>query len=172
MNEDVRIVKLLVNNDDAKAKLDELENKKEKLKAGLENAIKVGDSRKIADYTKELSKTERELKRMQSRAVSVQNVINNLNGSSVKDLKNALKEMTRELNSGKIKRGSKEWDVLTTSIKRTREELSKIKKETDASADMIGKLRNVGEKFVSRSGCHQRHPHHRASDCRRLCQDG
>ena len=151
MNEDVRIVKLLVNNDDAKAKLDELENKKEKLKAGLENAIKVGDSRKIADYTKELSKTERELKRMQSRAVSVQNVINNLNGSSVKDLKNALKEMTRELNSGKIKRGSKEWDVLTTSIKRTREELSKIKKETDASADMIGKLRNVGEKFVSMS---------------------
>lgn len=151
MNEDVRIVKLLVNNDDAKAKLDELENKKERLKDGLENAIKVGDSRKIADYTKELSKTERELKRMQSRAVSVQNVINNLNGSSVKDLKNALKEMTRELNSGKIKRGSKEWDVLTTSIKRTREELSKIKKETDASADMIGKLRNVGEKFVSMS---------------------
>lgn len=151
MNEDVRIVKLLVNNDDAKAKLDELENKKERLKDGLENAIKVGDSRKIADYTKELSKTERELKRMQSRAVSVQNVINNLNGSSVKDLKNALKEMTRELNSGKIKRGSKEWDVLTTSIKRTREELSKIKKETDASADIIGKLRNVGEKFVSMS---------------------
>lgn len=151
MNEDVRIVKLLVNNDDAKKKLDELEQKKEGLKAGLENAIKVGDSRKIDEYSKALSKTERELKRMQSRAVSVRNVINNLNGSSVNELKNALKEMTRELNSGKIKRGSKEWDVLTSSIKRTREELSKIKKETDASADMIGKLRNVGEKFVSMS---------------------
>jgi hypothetical protein len=41
----------------------------------------------------------------------------NLDKSTPNELQRTLRELTRELNSGKIERGSKEWDELTKTIR-------------------------------------------------------
>ena len=44
----------------------------------------------------------------------------NLDKSTPNELQRTLRELTRELNSGKIKRGSKEWSALTEAIRSTK----------------------------------------------------
>lgn len=147
-NEEIRTVKLLVNNEDASKKIDSLKTKLEQLRVGQKKALESGDPKALKEYGKEINKAERQLQQMQSRAVQVDKVLSNLDGSSLKDMKNTVKELTRELNSGKIERGSKEWDVLTEAIRKTKQEIEKVKEEQDAAMSLKDRLLDFGNKWM------------------------
>ena len=144
-NEEIRTVKLLVNNEDAAKKIDTLKTKLEQLRVGQQKALESGDPKALKEYGKEINKAERQLKKMESQAVQVDRVLKNLDRSSVKDLEATVKRLTRELNSGRIARGSREWDEVTAAISRTKKEIANVKAETQAAQSMMERIRRAGD---------------------------
>ena len=57
---DIKTVELIVNSDQAKAKLDELNTKLDTMKKKREDALNRGDSKALSVYTREVSKIEKE----------------------------------------------------------------------------------------------------------------
>lgn len=147
-NEDIRTVKLLVNNEDAAKKIDTLKTKLEQLRVGQQKALESGDPKALKEYRKEIDKAERQLNQMQSRAVQVNKVLQNLDRSSLKDMQNTLKLLNKELASGHVARGSREWDVLTDAIRRTKMEIQKVKEEQEAAMSLKDKLINFGNTWM------------------------
>lgn len=147
-NEEIRTVKLLVNNEDAAKKIDTLKTKLEQLRVGQQKALESGDPKALKEYGKEINKAERQLKKMQSQAVQVDKVLKNLDRSSVKDMEATVKRLTRELNSGHIARGGKEWDELTAAIRRTKQEIQKVKAEQEAALSLKDRLLNFGNTWM------------------------
>lgn len=144
-NEEIRTVKLLVNNEDAAQKIDTLRTKLEQLRVGQQKALESGDPKALKEYGKEIGKAERQLKKMESQAVQVDRVLKNLDRSGVKDMEATVKRLTRELNSGRIARGSKEWDELTKAISRTKAEIKKVKEETKEAQTLMQRMKNAGD---------------------------
>ena len=146
---DIKTVELIVNSDQAKAKLDELNTKLDTMKKKREDALNRGDSKALSVYTREVSKIEKEIKRTETRAQGMAKALANLDKSMPNELQRTLRELTRELNSGKVERGSKEWDVLTEAIRETKDALREVNEEMAASDNrsFSDKLADWGNKW-------------------------
>ena len=146
---DIKTVELIVNSDQAKAKLDELNTKLDTMKKKREDALNRGDSKALSVYTREVSKIEKEIKRTETRAQGMSKALANLDKSTPNELQRTLRELTRELNSGKIERGSKEWDALTEAIRNTKDALRDVNEEMSASDNrsFSDKLADWGNKW-------------------------
>ena len=146
---DIKTVELIVNSDQAKAKLDELNTKLDTMKKKREDALNRGDSKALSVYTREVSKIEKEIQRTETRAQGMAKALANLDKSTPNELQRTLRELTRELNSGKIERGSKEWDVLTEAIRETKDALRDVNEEMAASDNRSwsDKLADWGNKW-------------------------
>lgn len=146
---DIKTVELIVNSDQAKAKLDELNTKLDTMKKKREDALNRGDSKALSVYTREVSKIEKEIQRTETRAQGMAKALANLDKSTPNELQRTLRELTRELNSGKIERGSKEWDVLTEAIRETKDALREVNEEMAASDNrsFSDKLADWGNKW-------------------------
>lgn len=146
---DIKTVELIVNSDQAKAKLDELNTKLDTMKKKREDALNRGDSKALSVYTREVSKIEKEIKRTETRAQGMAKALANLDKSTPNELQRTLRELTRELNSGKVKRGSEEWDVLTQAIRETKDALRDVNEEMAASDNRSwsDKLADWGNKW-------------------------
>lgn len=114
-SKDIKTVELIVNSDQAKAKLDELNTKLDTMKKKREDALNRGDSKALSVYTREVSKIEKEIQRTETRAQGMSKALANLDKSTFYEL-----NVPHELNSGKIERGSKEWGTLTEAIRSTK----------------------------------------------------
>ena len=146
---DIKTVELIVNSDQAKAKLDELNTKLDTMKKKREDALNRGDSKALSVYTREVNKLEKEIQRTETRAQGMSKALANLDKSTPNELQRTLRELTRELNSGKIERGSKEWDVLTEAIRSTKDALRDVNEEMAASDNrsFSDKLADWGNKW-------------------------
>ena len=146
---DIKTVELIVNSDQAKAKLDELNTKLDTMKKKREDALNRGDSKALSVYTREVSKIEKEIQRTETRAQGMAKALANLDKSTPNELQRTLRELTRELNSGKVERGSKEWDVLTEAIRETKDALREVNEEMAASDNRSwsDKLADWGNKW-------------------------
>ena len=146
---DIKTVELIVNSDQAKAKLDELNTKLDTMKKKREDALNRGDSKALSVYTCEVSKIEKEIQRTETRAQGMSKALANLDKSTPNELQRTLRELTRELNSGKIERGSKEWNVLTEAIRSTKDALRDVNEEMAASDNrsFSDKLADWGNKW-------------------------
>jgi len=154
---DIKEVVLRVNGTDAMKKIEELNKRlktarenKEQLEAAHSKGETWSDKEKksLARYTKEIEAAERQLKNMHARGEEVRRTLNNLGGANLKDLSRTLKSMQAALNSGKVARGSKEWDTLTAAIRRTKEEIAKVRDEQKAAASMSERFASWGNKWV------------------------
>ena len=148
-SKDIKTVELIVNSDQAKAKLDELNTKLDTMKKKREDALNRGDSKALSVYTREVSKIEKEIQRTETRAKGMSKALANLDKSTPNELQRTLRELTRELNSGKIERGSKEWDALTEAIRSTKDALRDVNEEMAASDNrsFSDKLADWGNKW-------------------------
>ena len=146
---DIKTVELIVNSEQAKAKLDELNTKLDTMKQKREDALNRGDSKALSVYTREVSKIEKEIQRTGTRAQGMAKALANLDKSTPNELQRTLRELTRELNSGKIERGSEEWNVLTEAIKETKDALKEVNEELAASdsRSWSDKLADWGNKW-------------------------
>ena len=111
-SKDIKTVELIVNSDQAKAKLEELNKKLDTMKQKREDALNRGDSKALSVYTREVNKLEKEIQRTETRAQGMSKALANLDKSTFYEL-----NVPHELNSGKIERGSKEWSALTEAIR-------------------------------------------------------
>lgn len=148
-SKDIKTVELIVNSDQAKAKLEELNKKLDTMKQKREDALNRGDSKALSVYTREVSKLEKEIQRTETRAQGMSKALANLDKSTPNELQRTLRELTRELNSGKIERGSKEWDALTEAIRSTKDALRDVNEEMAASDNrsFSDKLADWGNKW-------------------------
>ena len=60
---DIKTIELIINNEQAKKRLDELKVKFEDLKVKREKALNAGDSKGLEVYTREMRKVEKEMQR-------------------------------------------------------------------------------------------------------------
>lgn len=133
---DIQVVKLELNTAGAEDRLKQAEQRF----AALDQAIKQTDADDVKGrraLQAEIKKVKKEIDQLTPRARTAAKTLESIDRATPKELKATLKELTRELNSGNIARGSKEWDAVTAAIRRVNEELGKIKTEQKAAADTL-----------------------------------
>ena len=129
---DIKTIELIINNEQAKKRLEELKVKFEDLKVKREKALNAGDSKGLEVYTREMRKVEKEMQRIETRANVMGQALRNLDKSAPNELQRTIRELQRELNSGKVQRGSEEWKSLTRAIRETKQELANVNTEIKA----------------------------------------
>lgn len=146
---DIKQVTLALNTEQATKKLSELTTKFESVRKLKAEAFEKGDAKAYALYTSEAKKLERQQERLVSRTQTVASTLQNLDRATPKDLQNTIREINRQLNSGSIARGSKEWNTLTAAMAEAKTELQKIKEEqkTITKGDGTSWLQSFGDKW-------------------------
>lgn len=91
---------------------------------------------------KEIAAGERQLKKYGTSADQVEQVLKNLDGSTMKQLKASLRSLEATLNSGALKRNGEEWKQVTDAIRRTKEEMKRLEEETKAVSQELEKPQN------------------------------
>lgn len=129
---EIKTIELIVNSEQARKRLDELNDRLSQMRRKREEALEKGDSRGLQVYAREIRNIERELERTESRAATMSRALAGLDRSTPDRLRQTLRELTRELNSGKVRRGSAEWEILTKAVRETKESLSAVNRELSA----------------------------------------
>lgn len=135
-NNDIKTVTLLLNSEQAQRKLDDINRRLEQARIKRQEAFEKGDGKALQAYTKEIKSLEAQASRLTTRAQTVEKVLSNLDHATPKELKNTIREINRELNSGNVERGSEQWQALTQSLQAANQELQKIKNEQKAATDI------------------------------------
>lgn len=129
-----------LNGEQAKNELTALEIKAKKLKEQILAANKAGDTKAFEKYSKQLEQTNKAMTKMNREAFDVKKVLDNLSGSSLKDLEAAQRKLNATLRSGDIKRGTKEWEEYRQNLTLVRNEIRGINKENQVGATGMGKV--------------------------------
>lgn len=135
---DIKTVTLAINSEQAQRKLDEINKRLEEARKKKLEAFERGDGKALQAYAKEIKSLEAQSARLQSRASTVTQVLNNLDKATPRELKATIKEINRELNSGSVERSSEQWKVLTRGLQEANAELKKIKDEQKAAENNFG----------------------------------
>ena len=149
-NADIKTIQLLVNSEQAAKRLDDLKSRLMTIKQKKDEAFEKGDATAFALYSKEMTKTQREIAKLETKAQTLTRALHNLDKATPKELRKTIKQLTDELNSGKIQRGSKEWNTLTGAIREAKEALRNVNNELSAvdKAQGGGFLKQLGDKWA------------------------
>lgn len=143
---DIKTIQLIVNSEQAKSKIAELNKQLDVAKQKQLDAFRMGDAKGIEVYSKEIQKLERQLTKAQTRGETITKTLKGLDKATPNELKRTIRELTKELNSGKIERGTKEWEVLNDALRECNGELKKIKEEGKAAEKLTDSIeRGEGE---------------------------
>lgn len=148
MTQEQAEVVLKVNSKEAQDKLEKLEAQAKDLRIKFAEAFKKGDTKSINDINKQLQRTNKEINSMRTNAANIRAAMVRLNEASPKELNQTIKQINAELNSGRVKRGSKEWDYYIAQLKKVKAELKTVQAETKESESWLsrinGKINNWG----------------------------
>ena len=149
-NADIKTIQLLVNSEQAAKRLDDLKSRLVTIKQKKDEAFEKGDATAFAIYSKEMAKTQREIAKVETKAQTLTRALHNLDKATPKELRKTIKQLNDELNSGKIQRGSKEWNTLTGAIREAKEALRNVNNELSAvdKAQGGGFFKNLGDKWA------------------------
>ena len=140
-------VELQVNGEQAKQELKALEGTAIRLQQEINAAYAAGDIKKMKKLQKELDTTNRQLKMMRTNTVNINEAMKNLSDKSPKDLQNMLKAINRELNSGRVTRGSTEWKIYQKQLKAVKTEMAKLRDESRESEGWLTRFNNGFSKW-------------------------
>lgn len=149
-NTEIKTIQLIVNSEQAAKRLDDLKARLVTIKQKKDEAFEKGDATAFALYSKEMAKTQREIAKVETKAQTLTRALKNLDKATPKELRKTIKQLTDELNSGKIQRGSKEWNTLTGAIREAKEALRNVNNELSAveKAQGGGFFKNLGDKWA------------------------
>ncbi len=138
-------VELRVNDKQVADKLDKLQKRADNLKYHLEKAISKNDEKAASKYRSEIAKIDAEMRKLQSTSQQINHALNNLSTATPKNLQRVIKAINDELNSGRIIRGSKEWDIYTAKLREAKTELEHVRAEQKAVAETqdLGFWKNI-----------------------------
>lgn len=131
---------LKVNDQQSREKLDKLEAKAKELRQRFAEAFRKGDTRGILDTNKELNKVNKEINNIRLNAANIRAAMVKLNEASPRQLQQTIKMINEELNSGRVRRGSKEWDSYISQLKRVQRELNGVRDEMKVTETLWGKI--------------------------------
>ena len=103
---------VLLNGEQAKSELAAIEAKVISLRKNMREATKVGDVEGWKKLKKELDDTQKSMKEVKRQSFDAKKVLDDLSGSSLKDLEAAQKKIQNLMRNGTVKRHTKEWDEL------------------------------------------------------------
>lgn len=132
---DVAEVLIKVDDKEAKTKMPELKKQAEELIKTWDECFKNNDQKGLKEAGKELRKVYREMDNLQKRTMDVDKAMQHLSTATPKELKRIMEQINRELNSGAIERGTKEWDEYNDKLKQVKAELKKIANEQKEVTD-------------------------------------
>ncbi|MBD8349334.1 phage tail tape measure protein [Dysgonomonas sp. HGC4] len=139
--------RVTVDGQSAEQELSKLEVLAREYRDRMVEASKAGDKKAFDKSNKALQQVNREMRNIIRSSFDVNKVMNNLSTSGPNDLKKALTQLNKELNSGKVARGSKEWDELQRKIKAVRSELGKINAESQVTQSRWSKMTDGFNKY-------------------------
>lgn len=129
-----------INDKKAEEKIEKLEKKASALRKLMQKAVDLGDEKSLENIGKELKKVNNQLSQVRTRAEKVRAAMRNLDAATPKQLRETIKAITAELNSGKIARGSKEWDAYVAKLKVAKAELAKVNAEMAVTQSKSSRL--------------------------------
>lgn len=138
---------VIVNGEQAKQELTALEQKSRSLKEQLIAANKAGDGKAYEKLSKQLKNTQKEMKQLQKESFDVKKVLDNLSGSSLRELESAQKRLNSQLRSGEIKRNSREWKENVEAQKAVKAEIKAINAEMQVSQNRFGRFADGFNKY-------------------------
>lgn len=135
---------LKVNSKEAREKLEKLQAQTADLRQQFAEAFRKGDTRGIDNVNKQLQKVNKEINNMCTNAANIRAAMVRLDEASPRELQRTIKLINNELNSGRVKRGTKEWDEYVEKLKEVQAELAKVKGELqpDNNESFIDKIKN------------------------------
>lgn len=141
-NHQKETVELNINGKNAAKELERLKKRAEDFRDAMAKAAKEKgiDSRQYKVAQREFNNTQRELRKMQQAMVEVNNVLSHLDTATPNQLNRAMKELTRQLNSPNIKRGSDEWNKYQEQLRAVKAELGKVNAESKASKSWLDRF--------------------------------
>lgn len=142
MNNNTVVLTTLLNGEQAKKELDEMRVHAQTLSRTIDDLRKNGNHALAKTLEPDLKAARKSMNDLRKQTIDVNHVLSNLNTARPKDLKDALTAMNKQLDSGKIKRGSKDWNDLNMNIRRVRGELNKIAVESQISESRISRIAN------------------------------
>ena len=135
---------LKVNGNDAEKTINRIKSvienaRQEKEKLAKEDTSKWGDKewKRWQQLNREIERGEKQLKKYGTNATYVKQVLDNLNGKSLNDLQASLKTMQRILDRGLVPRGSEEWKQLAEAVAKTKDQIAKVKGETNSFGEAM-----------------------------------
>lgn len=143
-------VTLNINSQNAKARLEELQKITGNLSEAIKKAYDAGDTKTAKALTAEWKKANKEIAAIQKNSDNLNAAMKNLSTATPKELRNLLKQINRELDSGNVQRGSAAWNAYNQQLVKVNTELAKIKAEqkaalplTDRLASAFGRLKGL-----------------------------
>lgn len=138
-NEDVRTIttKVFLNDEQARNKISSLKKMMADVEKEMQEALDAGDTAKWREKTKELKALKKEMNLLSTTAENVAHTLDNLNTAAPNEIRKTIAAINRELNSGRVARGTKEWEQLEEMLGRCRRELQKIDREAKAAGNRL-----------------------------------
>ena len=127
-----------VNNQPAKHKIVELENKLDSLNEKKKKFFEAGDMKSMAKVQKEINKVERQLDNARTASARCQAALAKLNQASPKELRFTLKQLKQDLDH--MERGSKAWKAHVEAIKRVKAEIKLVDDEMREHEGMLSRI--------------------------------
>ncbi|MFV0538837.1 MAG: phage tail tape measure protein [Dysgonomonas sp.] len=144
--------RVMVDGQQADRELTALEKKARKFKDQMVAANNAGDTKAYDKAKKGLKEVDKEMRNVLRSSYDVNKVLSNLSAAGPKQLSQALRQLNKDLNSGKIARGSKEWDVLQGKIRLVRSEIAKLNSEQNISQSGWQKFTGGFNKYFTMIG--------------------
>ena len=144
-------VRLQVGTQEAEKKLENLEKKARALRVEFTKAFKEGDEEKVKKLNTEINRVDNQIRKLRTNAQNVESAMAALDKATPRQLQKVIKAINAELNSGRVQRGSKEWDAYIKKLQEAQGELSKVKEEMSgvqkAQEGMFSKFAGVFTKW-------------------------
>lgn len=147
-------VDLIVNGKAAEEELKKLRETAEELRKKIadltEESAKNGKdmSKDINEARKEYNKTINDIKSLQKNMQNIGDSMARIDKLTPKELQKTIRAINAELNSGRYERGSESWNQLTASLRRAKEEMSKLNEEMKETRSLSDKFSEWGNKWM------------------------
>lgn len=140
-------VVLKVNDKDHKQKFEDAIKRQEELRKKFAAATSAGDHAALERISRDMNKVNREIANMQVNASNIKAAMQRLDQASPKELKKTIKLINDELNSGRVERGSKDWEIYVEAIRKAKSELNSVNDELEVQKSWFEKLKDSIENW-------------------------
>lgn len=147
LNNQTATVTLNINNEDAKKRLEDLNRQAIALSDSIKKAYEVKDVKGAKKLTAELKKVNKEAADIRKNADNINVAMSSISTATPKELNNILKQINKELSSGKVKRGTAEWDAYNQKLIQVKAELAKINAEQKAAVPLFDRMQNAWQRY-------------------------